>query len=176
MRAFTIAVLVGVFVAARPAIARADSGDPYNAGTIALQSGGGFVGGVLGGVILGGGMYGLTHAIAPKRGDIQAVGVVLGAIVGIGAGGVVSVKLIGDGLDGTGSWGATSLGMVSSGLVVAGGIALAEKFDAVPIRARFVGGILILTAGPVLGYQLSNDGPSTSTERRFMVSLPVASF
>lgn len=154
--------------------ARADSGDPFDPGTVALQFGGGVVGGAAGGAALGAAFYGLAvatsendHSYAPLFAG--AFGIVIGGL----AGALITVKLVGDARDAEGGWAGASLGLLGGGLAAG---AAQQIIGRQPTPLSLGIGAALLIGGPVVGYQLQNDGPATTTERRVMFSLPVAAF
>lgn len=162
-----------------PSTARADTGDPYDTGTMVAQAGGGLVGAMVGATVLGLAGAGLGSMSANRSNwGPPLAGAVIGGVIGGLVGTTVGVKLTGDSQDAHGSWVGTSLG--SLGGVAAAGIVIAT-FEAtntkVPPLAAASIALVLVVSGPVIGYQLTNDGPDDkTTERRFAISVPVVAF
>lgn len=171
MRVLAVVSTVALFTST----VHAESGDRFDAGTTALQFGGGVLGGAVGGAALGGAFYGLAEITNENDNSWAPIMAgALGIVVGGFAGALVSVKLVGDARDAEGGWGGTSLGLLG-GALVAG--AFQQIVDREPTKLTIGVGVALLVAGPVVGYQLQNDGPSgATTERRVMIALPVAAF
>lgn len=153
--------------------ARADSGDPFDPGTVALQFGGGVVGGAAGGAVLGAAFYGLAVATSDSRSYAPLFAGAFGIVLGGLGGALVTVKLVGDARDAEGGWAGASLGLLGGGLAAGAAQSIIGRQ---PTPLSLGVGAALLIGGPVIGYQLQNDGPAATTERRVMFSLPVAAF
>lgn len=160
--------LVVLALALAPTRADADADESFDAATMAMQTGGGTVAAVVGGVLVGGVVY---AGSAPFAQGMSALALsALGGVVGCSAGLIVATKLIGDWRGGTGSWLGTSAGF-GAGLLAAG--AVAALADNASLGVRIVIGATLLGVAPTIGYQLTNDG---ATPPAMMFALPAVRF
>jgi len=143
--------------------ARADSADRFDAGTMAIQAGGGVVGGVsLGGA---GGVIGmLAGASIGRKGDWGAplAGAAIGGTIGILFGVPLGVHFAGSRRDANGTALGTAVGELGGFLMfgVLGTIAEKKRWK-IPTSVAVVVGTLCVVGGPVVGYQLTNEGAAT---------------
>ncbi len=125
---------------------------PWHGTTIALQS----VGGILGGVVIGG-AGGLVGALALGAGDSTGWGALGGLLVGMAAGMSVGtgvgVAIVGDRMAGTGRWPWTIVGSVVGSF--AGMALLVSRSSENAAGAFIIGGLLGGSAGGIVGYHLS---------------------
>jgi hypothetical protein len=164
-------VFVACLVAAATP-ARADSGDRWDAGTMSKQALGGLAFGAITGTVTGltGGLIG--YALEPRNWGAPLAGAALGFALGATVGIVLGVDYVGDGEGARGSKLGTTIGVFGGAFVLGLAGTLAEKARwRVPGLVRAIGAIVCFVGGPIVGYQITNDGPAPVN---FM--LPVARF